>query len=82
MSDLFKNHIVGYSTRWLICLQGMHELLIKELNHQIYEVSSQASNSLKRAGSARRGELSLKAMQEIGSTHVRPVASKYIYIVS
>ncbi|XP_060578510.1 exocyst complex component 4-like [Ruditapes philippinarum] len=45
--------------------ERMHEILIEELNRQIYTVSSQAL--LARTGSGRRGDMSPRAMLEFGS---------------
>ena len=62
-------------------LQRMHEILIEELNRQIYVVSSQVSQGLQWGGSARRGELSMKAVQEMGNMHVKSVTSKILFVL-
>ena len=61
-------------------LQRMHEILIEELNRQIYVVSSQVSQGLQWGGSARRGELSMKAVQEMGNMHVKSVTSTILFV--
>ena len=66
----------------MFLFQRMHEILIEELNRQIYVVSSQVSQGLQRTGSARRGELSVKTAQEIGNIHVKSVTSMNIVYIS
>ncbi|XP_052228593.1 exocyst complex component 4-like isoform X2 [Dreissena polymorpha] len=65
--------------------ERMHEVLIEELNRQIYTVSSQASQSRTgsgRTGSGRHGDMSLRVMMEFSDarddTHVEDDPQKLI----
>lgn len=54
--------------------ERMHEVLIEELNRQIYTVSSKAA--LSRSGSGRRGEMTSRSMMDIGSQQKTSTSSK------
>ena len=44
MSDLFKNHIVGFPTRWLIC-KASKQIFLKTKNHSRLSLFIVLSNS-------------------------------------